>query len=53
MPVSRAGQARLACEVNPDVEDQQQEPAEVVQIVKSGHGRNPLALARGGCQREN
>jgi|GEM_PF-2378166 len=46
----RAGHAQLACEVNPDVRDQQQEPAEVVQIVKSGHGRNLLALTRGGCQ---
>jgi len=45
----RAGHARLACEVNRNG-GQQQEPAEVIQIVKSGHGRNPLALARGGCQ---
>jgi len=29
--VLRAGHARLACEVNPEVVDQQQEPAEVIQ----------------------
>jgi len=29
--ILRAGHARLACEVNPDVGDQQQEPAEVIQ----------------------
>jgi|GEM_PF-2732228 len=29
--ISRAGHARLACEVNPDVGDQQQEPTEAIQ----------------------
>jgi len=29
--ILRAGHARLACEVNPEVRDQQQEPAEVIQ----------------------
>jgi len=27
----RAGHAQIACEVNPDVKDQQQEPTEVIQ----------------------
>jgi len=29
--ILRAGHARFACEVNPEVGDQQQEPAEVIQ----------------------
>jgi len=29
--VLRAGHARLACEVNPDIVDQRREPAEVIQ----------------------
>nr|WP_239685069.1 transposase [Ventosimonas gracilis] len=50
--VLRAGHARFACEVNPDVGDQQQEPAEVIQPGKclAGRGRNLTCLARGGCQ---
>jgi len=51
--ILRAGHARFACEVNPDVEDQQQEPAEVIQ-----QGSNasldavgiPPSLGGGGCQ---
>jgi len=50
--ILRAGYARFACEVNPDVGDQQQEPAEVIQLGKclAGRGRNSLDLAREGCQ---
>jgi len=34
--ILRAGLARLACEVNPEVKDQQQEPTEVIQPGSSG-----------------
>ena len=39
----RAGHARIACQVNPEVRDQQQEPTEGL----SESGRNPLLLQEG------
>jgi len=48
-----AGHARFACEVNPEVGDQQQEPIELIQPSDSASldaVEISLALARGGCQ---
>src|ERR1700735_3346787 len=42
----RAGQARIACQVNGEVSRQQREPTEGL----SESGRNLLRLRRGGCQ---
>jgi len=48
--ILRAGHAQLACEVNPEVGDQQQEPTEVIQPSDNASLDAvgiPLALARG------
>jgi DNA-binding IclR family transcriptional regulator len=44
----RAGQARIACQVNGEVSRQQQEPTEGL----SESGRNLLRLRRGRCQKQ-